>query len=103
MSKKIVNVSEVLSLCFVNCFVEEGFGCFSSMSGASIVSYIRGEDVLLGCDLPLSGESPYDIIERRVDIFGGFELDMICDIIEENYEPSFFDEYKYIGVLKRKG
>lgn len=99
MNKKITNVSEVLALCFVNCFVEEGFDCFSSMSGEAIVSHIGYWDAISESEC----KNPYEIIERRVDIFGGFELDMICEIIRENYEPSFFDEYKYIGVLKRKG
>lgn len=97
MKRSIVNVSEHLALCFVQCLVEEGFEGFKGCSGDAIVGFINSGDLLKNG----SGETPYDVIEKRNDVFGSFELDFITTIINDYYEPSFFKNYVYVGVLKK--
>ena len=97
MKRSINNVCEHLALCFVQCLVEEGFVGFGGCSGDAIVSFINSGDLLKNG----SDETPYDIIEKRNDVFGGFELDFITTIINDYYEPSFFKDYVYVGALKK--
>lgn len=77
--RKIVTLKEKVSFVLVAALQKHSSFNLKGMNGNEIVELIHTNKEL------------YDVIERVVDVFGDFDLDEICEIIEEYYYPDFLE------------